>query len=593
MRKFVRRNRPQVVAAGLLVLALVAGVIGTSVGLVEARRQERAAWDERDAADAARRAEADQRHAAEAAQKAEAEQRRVAEEKAKESDALVKFFEERVFAATRPKNQDGGLGHDVKLREAIAAALPGLADGFKDQPLVEARLRMILGITFGYLGDARAVEQFERARTLYTERLGPDHPGVLPSMHNLAVSYAGMGRYQDALELGEAVVVLSKRIHPPDHPDTLMSMSNLSGYYAGLGRDEDALKLDEDVLAARMRVHGRDHPNTLDSMTNLAASYDRVGRHRDALELEEGALAGNCRVRGPDHPRTLDNMINVAASYAVLGRHLDALRLRKQVLDINRRVRGPDHPATLDCITKLAVSYTALGQPADALKLYAEAIAAREHILAARSDDLASRSRLGGDYLDTGNALKQLGRVEDSLPAYARAVDHLRVVLAREPNGATNRLTLRNAHGARAEALDQLGRHADAAVDWDKVVELDDGRRRGRYRAMRANSWVRAGRVAEAVAEAADLTKSGGWPARNWYDFACVYAVASDKLPDRRDELATRAVELLRKAVAAGYRDRAHMDKDADLDPLRGRPDFRTLVESLPYTAPPPREVRR
>lgn len=51
------------------------------------------------------------------------------------------------------------------------------------------------------------------------------------------------------------------------------------------------------------------------------------------------------------------------------------------------------------------------------------------------------------------------------------------------------------------------------------------------------------------------------------------------------------AVEWLRKAVAAGYRDRAHLDADPDLAPLRGRPDFRALVGSLRYTAPPPRPV--
>ncbi len=39
LRKFVRRHRGPVVAAGLLVLALTAGVIGTALGLVEARRQ--------------------------------------------------------------------------------------------------------------------------------------------------------------------------------------------------------------------------------------------------------------------------------------------------------------------------------------------------------------------------------------------------------------------------------------------------------------------------------------------------------------------------------------------------------------------------
>lgn len=38
-KKFVRRNRGQVIAASLVLVALVAGVIGTTLGLMEARRQ--------------------------------------------------------------------------------------------------------------------------------------------------------------------------------------------------------------------------------------------------------------------------------------------------------------------------------------------------------------------------------------------------------------------------------------------------------------------------------------------------------------------------------------------------------------------------
>ena len=65
LRKFVRRNRPQVVAASLVLLALVAGIVGTTLGLVEARRQERRAVAESQEKEKARQAEALQRRNAE------------------------------------------------------------------------------------------------------------------------------------------------------------------------------------------------------------------------------------------------------------------------------------------------------------------------------------------------------------------------------------------------------------------------------------------------------------------------------------------------------------------------------------------------
>src|SRR5262249_19050525 len=126
MKKFVRRNRPQVIAASLGLLALVVGIVGAPLGLLEAEREEGPAGDEGTAKEQARQAEA--------------EERRKAEAKEAEAIAVVKFFEEQVFAAARPKGQDGGQGAGVTLRNAIAASEPVLNKSFTAQPLVEARL---------------------------------------------------------------------------------------------------------------------------------------------------------------------------------------------------------------------------------------------------------------------------------------------------------------------------------------------------------------------------------------------------------------------------------------------------------------------
>src|SRR5207244_8628957 len=59
LRKFLHKRRGPVLAAALVLLALLAGIAGTTWGLLEATQQ-------RDAADAARTEEAAQRHQAEA-----------------------------------------------------------------------------------------------------------------------------------------------------------------------------------------------------------------------------------------------------------------------------------------------------------------------------------------------------------------------------------------------------------------------------------------------------------------------------------------------------------------------------------------------
>ena len=143
--------------SSLLLLALVIGLLGTTWGLL---RAEQARQSEAQRAEGERRAN----QQAQAAQEAE-RMRETAQTRDAETRAVLDFVENNVFAAARPADQDGGLGHDVTLRQAIQTALPLVARSFTDQPLIEARLRMTLAMSFSYLGEVQAAaEQDEIAR---------------------------------------------------------------------------------------------------------------------------------------------------------------------------------------------------------------------------------------------------------------------------------------------------------------------------------------------------------------------------------------------------------------------------------------------
>jgi len=74
------------------------------------------------------------------------------------------------------------------------------------------------------------------------------------------------------------------------------------------------------------------------------------------------------------------------------------------------------------------------------------------------------------------------------------------------------------------------------------------------------------------------LTKSEfAWNHVQWYDFACVYAIAGGKTAAKKDEYARRAMELLNAAVKAGYKS-PFLAADKDLDALRDRDDFKQFL---------------
>ncbi len=315
LRKFAQRNRAAVTTATVVVAALLAGTAIATWQAVRARRAERVALEGLRETEQARSAEAEQRQRAEASEQralaaAAAEQmsaaaertaRKAADERRKEIEAVSDFMERKVFAAARPEGLDGGLGRDVTLRRAVEAAVPFVRDSFKDQPLIEARLRLTLGVSFQYLGEPKgAAEQFEAARALYTRHRGPHDANTLRAMHDLANSYADLGRADDALKLREETLALRQTHLGRDNPDTLTSMNALAISYDQLGRYADALQLQEETLARCKAVLGPDHPDTLLSMQNLAGTYQELGRNSEASKLLESATSDDPGGRGLD-----------------------------------------------------------------------------------------------------------------------------------------------------------------------------------------------------------------------------------------------------------------------------------------------------
>ncbi|SRR5258708_2121744 len=222
-----------------------------------------------------------------------------------------------------------------------------------------------------------------------------------------------------------------------------------------------------------------------------------------------------------------------------------------------------------------------LGKRAEAEKQYRQALAIREKLAADFPAVPAYQIRLGGSYKTYGNFVRDCGRTSESLGWFDKAIAILAPVHRAEPRDLLATQFLRYSHEGRARAYDALTKHAEAVKDWDRAIELSPLGEQPAYRASRATSRLQAGLVAEALAEIDELTKSSNWNFAQLYDFACVYAVASGKIADKKQEYADRAMALLHKAVKAGYKDAAHMAKDTDLDALRGREDFKKLMESL------------
>jgi tetratricopeptide (TPR) repeat protein len=341
-----------------LTLALAAALlVGTGV----------AAWQ----AVVATRAKQDALTAAAAQQAA----REVAAAKEAETQAILDFVEQRIFAAARPKRLEGGLGPDVRLRAAIEAALPFVEKGFPDQPLIEARLRRTLGNSFRHLGDGKAAAmQFELARAIYLKFQGPNHFDTLATANDLGISYGMDGRIRDSIRLYEELIPLCKTHLGPDAPVTLGAMNNLGMCYFELREYDKGLQVHQEVLAIKRAKLGAGDRSTLRSMANLANIYHGLGRYEEALKLRLETWELQKASFGPVDYDTLMTAHNIGTNYRKLGRHADALRFHEETLARRSDTLGRDHPDTLSSMWSLANDLFNLNRDADALPLLDECL---------------------------------------------------------------------------------------------------------------------------------------------------------------------------------------------------------------------------
>jgi serine/threonine protein kinase/Flp pilus assembly protein TadD len=546
LRKFVDRNRGWVVAAGLILAALLAGIVGTTWGMIRARRAEAVAG-------------------ASLVSEARARTRTVEALHAMTDDVIEKLFAQQARMTESDKAflrkvltyYQGFASEQGETEEARAVAAGG---------------QLRVAKVNAFLGERRAAEAGYRTAIRQFERLVDESPANADFRRQLALGHNNLGallvelgqheeaetHYRKSLDLGEKLAA--------EFPDDRRYRQALGTSYHNLGivlrelkRREAAQTAYGQALELRKKLvsEGRDVP---DYRKELAGTYLNLG----TLQRDMGAQA------------------EAEDSYH------RSLELREKLV--------ADFPTASAYRHDLALTYNSLGILLHELKRRAEADGAFRRALELREKVAGEfpgvpqyQLDLAGGYVNFGRLVLKDGRAEESLGWFDRAVAILDGILKNDFRVAAARTFLRNAHANRAEALATLKRHAEAVTAWDKAFELDDGSlNRPFFRLSRAHSLCLAGDHRRASMVAEDLSQSPSPKDTTLYDCGCILALCAGATKDdatQSESYATRAVALLERAIGAGFaRDKKHLEQmktDKDLDALRMREDFRKLLKDV------------
>jgi serine/threonine protein kinase len=555
LRKFAQRNRAAVLAAAAVAAGLLGGTGVATWQAVRATRAEHAAVEQTAKAEAALAAEQTARkHTREAL------------------DALTDNVVERMLA------RQAKLGPDEK---AFLRKVQGFHEEFTKDQAESAEARLLRAK--GYYNLARiqiALGDFAQAEAPLRQAEG--------LLSRLLEESPSSGEYQT--RLGAVWNRLAS------------SLTNQGKKEAGEQMLRKSMRSAERLAAAEPdKLIHRLHAAT--ELLNLGNQFFRESRYDEAEELYRRAQAHlevvtadpNAPVRAFLYLSSCHN--NLGGVHIARGNHAAAEASLKQALLARERLarefpHEPEHRVYLaNTHANIGMNQLRQHKLPEAEASFRTATTIRTQLVTEFPGRPIYQQDLAKQHIQVGENLIRANRPGSALVAFDRALAAVAVAPPQERWPEIFAGLRLEATTGRARALERLKRYAEALKDWDRAIELSPTPDRPRLRALRANSLVQAGQVAQAVAEVAELAQSDGWNAGQWYDFACVYAVASGKeagkKAGKKDEYARRAVELLQAASKAGWKNTAHMAKDSDLDPLRDREDFKLLLAELePGTAP-------
>ena len=392
LKKYIRRHKVGVAAAALVILAMIIGITGTSIGLMKATKAEKKAREE-----------------AETAQQV--------------SDFLVELF----------KVSDPGeaRGNSITAREILDKGARKIDKELDAQPRIQSRLMETMGRVYRNLGlYTQAAPILEKSLSLKRRVYGEEHLEVATSLHTLAVLYDTQAKYQEAESLFRQSLAIKEKIFGQDHLEVAKSLNSIAVVNWNRGKYAEAEPLFQRSLAIKEKALGPDDPEVGYTLTNLGILYHEQSKYEKAEPLLKQALSISEKALGLDHPDVAASLNNLGSLYEEMGKREEAEPLYERSLAIWENALGPEHSDVGIVLHNLANLYRDQGKYNKAEPYYLRSLAIFQRALGEEHPYVAySFGECANLYRDQGKHREAEILYQRSLEIFVKSVgeNHLNV----------------------------------------------------------------------------------------------------------------------------------------------------------------------
>ncbi len=386
LAKFIRKYRGPVIATAAILTTLVAGMAGTTVGLIGQSRQ-----------------------------------RAIAVEQAAVAQAVSKFLSD-MFARADPGKL---MGDKVTVVQAMAAAVNELDQGtLRDQPRVEAEVRETIGNTLVALGRFQDAESnFRRALELRRAAGEADHRAMTNALNGQAIVQRQLGNHSRAEALWRQALDIARRDPEGDELRVAGILSNLGLTLLDQNRLEEAAAIFRDSLDIHHRLVPQETLESARVQSNLASALLMQGKINDAEPLIRRALEARRRELPPGHPDVADALNNLSEVLRSQGKLGEAEAQVREAVEIARQSLPEGHATIGVWLNNLGSILQARGKLEEAVTQSQEALTVLRQALPKQHPQIAVALN------NLGEQLAAQGKGAEAEPLLREAVAMFRATL--------------------------------------------------------------------------------------------------------------------------------------------------------------------
>ncbi len=263
----------------------------------------------------------------------------------------------------------------------------------------------------------QAIRLHQDAISVYSVKLGDDHPTTLAAKTRLGKIQENAGEYDEAISSFFNVMSMTKALKGEKDPASCDAMVQVAGALRRKGKYELAIKTLKRSLKTYREVLGDSHRSVSSTVDEIASLYVTIGDFAKASAILEEVIKLKAATMGMSSKEVAASLGELATCYECAEQYSKAMKNLKKAYKIYADVSGESGDKAILTLERIALIYQATGQFKKAAIAYLGVLRGRKRALG------ESHPTVADTYFHLGVSLRESGQQEKAFKCMKQALN--------------------------------------------------------------------------------------------------------------------------------------------------------------------------